>query len=417
MNPHRALVLRNPIQTYAWGSRTAIAELLGAAGPTPEPQAELWMGAHPKAPSRVDTGTGAQPLDRLIRDDPEAILGPGAARRFGASLPFLFKVLAVAEPLSIQAHPDRAQAAEGFARENRAGLPIDAPQRNYRDPNHKPELICALSEFWALDGFRPAAAIRLAVAALCPESLKTLVDGLDGRPEDGAIRDFFQGLMGLDERRRRAASAEAAVRAARGATDRAVCRWVLRLAERYPGDVGVLAPAVLNLICLQPGEALFLPAGRLHAYLEGTGVEIMANSDNVLRGGLTPKHMDVAELLRVLRFEGRPAEVLRPVPAGLSGARYATPAEEFELWVLRVDPGRPWQGPDRGGVEILLCTRGEGRVRVQNGQETGFARGVALLVPAAAGPYSVTGQAVVYRAALPEGSPPRTHTDDHRQKN
>ena len=404
MNLQHALILRNPIQAYAWGSRTAIGELLGMPVPAPEPQAELWMGAHPKAPSLVQTDEGWQPLDRLVQRFAEPILGPGIAARFGAALPFLFKVLAVDAPLSIQAHPDRVQAEEGFARENRTGLPLGAPQRNYRDANHKPELLCALSEFWALDGFRPAAAMLEGVGALCPDSLASLLAALDSQPGNEGIRFFFEGLMRLDGGQRRAALAEAAARAARGSGEEQVRHWVPRLLEKYPEDIGVLAPAFLNLVRLRPGEALFLPAGRPHAYLQGTGVEIMANSDNVLRGGLTPKHVDVAELLRVLCFDGRLPEVRIADAVGGAGERYRTPAEEFELWTLRVEHGRRWDSPARRRVEILLCTRGRGELTVQNGHRTAFAGGTALLVPAAAGAYTVAGQAVVFRAALPESA-------------
>jgi mannose-6-phosphate isomerase len=206
--------------------------------------------------------------------------------------------------------------------------------------------------------------------------------------------------MGLDDVRRRAVVAEAVTIARQGEWKEEVCRWVAALGRRYPDDIGVLAPALLNLVRLAPGEAMFLPAGRLHAYLEGTGIEIMANSDNVLRGGLTAKHVDVPELLRVLRFEGGKPEVLRlgDGPA----ERFDTPAAEFSLWVLRIDGARPWRSPAERRVEILLCTEGGGRLTVAGGRSTEFARGEALLVPAAAGTYRVEGRAVLYRAAMPD---------------
>jgi mannose-6-phosphate isomerase len=394
---NQAFQLKNPIQTYAWGSRTAIAELLGRPGPSPEPQAEMWMGAHPKAPSKIFIDGAWQPLDRLIEAFPEAILGPGVAARFGARLPYLFKVLAAAEPLSIQAHPDLEQAREGFARENRAGLAIDAPTRNYRDDNHKPELICALSPFWAMNGFRPAGEISRHLKTLCPANLREEIAAFEAAAPAAALRVLFSSLMGLDGNRRRAVVAEA-VTIAGQRQEEDVCHWVAALGRRYPEDIGVLAPALLNLVRLAPGEAMFLPAGRLHAYLEGTAIEIMANSDNVLRGGLTAKPVDVPELLRVLRFEeGRP-EVLRlgKGPA----AHFDTPAAEFSLWGLRLDKARPWRSPAERGVEILLCTEGGGRLTAGGGSAA-LARGTALLVPAAAGAYRIDGDAVLYRAALP----------------
>lgn len=394
----QAFELDNPIQAYAWGSRTAIAELLGRPAPSAVPQAEMWMGAHPRAPSKIFVDGAWQPLDRLIQQYPEAILGPGVAARFGPRLPYLFKVLAAAEPLSIQAHPDLSQAREGFARENRAGIPIDAPTRNYRDDNHKPELICALSPFWALNGFRLAAGISANLRALCPASLRAEIAAFEAADATAAVRTLFSGLMTLDTMRRRAVVEEAVTSARQGEGE--VCRWVAALGRRYPADIGVLAPALLNLVCLAPGEAMFLPAGRLHAYLEGTAIEIMANSDNVLRGGLTAKHVDVPELLRVLHFTGERPEVLR-AGAGTGGS-FDTPAAEFALWVLHPDGLRPWAGSAARRVEILLCTEGEGRLTVAGGHRTQFARGAALLVPAAAGAYCIDGRAVLYRASLPE---------------
>jgi mannose-6-phosphate isomerase len=397
---NQAFELDNPIQAYAWGSRTAIAGLLGRPSPSAAPQAEMWMGAHPKAPSKIFIDGTWQPLDRLIEAFPAEILGPGVVERFGPRLPYLLKVLAAAEPLSIQAHPDLPQAREGFARENRAGIPIDAPTRNYRDDNHKPELICALSPFWALNGFRPPAEISAHLRVLCPASLREEIDAFEAVAPAVAIRTLFSSLMTLDTIRRGAVVNEAVTRARQGEGEGDVCRWVAALGRRYPEDIGVLAPALLNSVCLAPGEAMFLPAGRLHAYLEGTAIEIMANSDNVLRGGLTAKHIDVPELLRVLRFEGGRPEVLR-TGDGTEG-RFDTPAAEFALWVLQPDGLRPWTSPSGRRVEILLCTEGGGRLTAAGGQTTEFARGTALLVPAAAGTYRIDGRAVLYRAALPD---------------
>ncbi|MFA7425688.1 MAG: mannose-6-phosphate isomerase, class I [Desulfosarcinaceae bacterium] len=396
----QAFELQNPIQSYAWGSRTAIAGLLGRPTPSAAPQAEMWMGAHPKAPSRIFVDGAWQPLDRLIARFPEEILGPGVAARFGPRLPYLFKVLAAAEPLSIQAHPNLAQAREGFARENRAGIPIDAPVRNYRDDNHKPELICALSTFWAMNGFRSPGDIAVHLQSLCPVGLGETLTALAAAGPAAAIRRLFSSLMRLNENRRRAVVKEAVARAEKGVGEAAVCRWVTALGRRYPEDIGVLAPAFLNLVRLAPGEAMFLPAGRLHAYLEGTAVEIMANSDNVLRGGLTAKHVDVPELLRVLCFEGGNPGVMR-LDGGHVG-RFDTPAAEFSLWVLRIDGPHPWFSGDARRVEILLCTEGGGRLRVAGGRWVDFVRGTAILVPAAAGAYRIEGQTVVHRAALPE---------------
>ncbi len=392
--------MQNPVQNYPWGSHTAIAALTGQPVPSPKPQAEIWMGGHPKAPSRIFFQGDWQPLDRLIERFAEPIMGATAVERFGRRLPYLFKVLAAAEPLSIQAHPDRRQAVEGFARENRAGLAMDGPRRNYRDDNHKPELICALSEFWALNGFRPVGQMRACLRELCPEMLGAEIDALGGTDPSAQIRTLFSRLMTMNEHLRQRVIDEAAGWARGRQGEGEIFRWVASLHQRYARDIGILAPALLNLVCLQPGEAMFLPAGRLHAYLEGTGIEIMANSDNVLRGGLTTKHVDVAELLRVLRFEGCAIDVLRADDR--FAGRYPSAAQEFELWRIETDSGRSWQSPPKRCVEILLCTEGAGQVTVEKGRMLDFKKGASILVPAAAGAYRLSGTAVVFRAALPE---------------
>jgi len=397
--------MQNTIQPYAWGSRTAIAELCGEPSPAAEPQAELWIGAHPKAPSRVRFHGRWVPLTELIAADPEGILG-GAAARFHGELPYLLKVLAADRPLSIQAHPSRAQAREGFARENRLKIPLDAPQRNYRDANHKPECICALTSFWALSGFRaiPEILARLS-QVLPPQAAGALQELARGDAGDG-LKRFFVWLMTLPAARRRPLVATAAGQAAALADRDPAFDWVRRLQGEYPGDAGVLAPLMLNLVQLAPGEALFLPAGELHAYLEGVGIELMANSDNVLRGGLTPKHVDLPELLRVLTFAERKIEVLRPVPAGPCEGRYASRAEEFQLAVLSVDDKHTYSAPARRSVEILLCVEGEGRLGDPAGVgEVALRRGQSALIPAAAGAYRLSGAGRLYKAGLPEAAP------------
>jgi mannose-6-phosphate isomerase len=393
--------MRNAVQPYAWGSATAFTELFGIPNPTREPQAEIWMGAHPKAPSSVEIDTGWEPLDRLIAQQPEAILGRRSAADFGPCLPFLFKVLAAAEPLSIQAHPDAALAAEGFARENRLGLTPDAPERNYRDPRHKPECLCALSPFWALCGFNRPGDILGLLERLCPDALRGEIAAFASAPDSGGLRRLFAGLIALDDERRRAVVAEALARAERADDER--MDWVARLGRRYADDIGVLAPGLMNVVRLEPGQALFLAAGVPHSYLHGTGVEIMANSDNVVRGGLTPKHVDIRELLRVLRFD--PA-VPEPVPIRRHGrceTRYLTPAAEFALSALRLAPGDVFSGADRAGPEVLLCVEGGARVVEDGpgGRTLDIAPGESALVPAGAPDYRLAGNGLLYKAGLP----------------
>src|SRR5512143_1329075 len=379
----RVLVLDNPIQNYAWGSRTAIAELLGRPTPSALPEAELWMGAHPKAPSRIVEPPGLGTLDRAIARDPVALLGSEACAHFGGELPFLFKVLAAAEPLSIQAHPDAEQARAGFRRENEAGLPLDAPERNYRDANHKPELLCALTPFDALEGFRPKDEVAQRLAPLADEPLTAVLH--QPSPASVALRAVLQHLLTLDGTPKRALLARARREAERRVEDGAWA-WVGRLLARHPDDTGSLAPLYLNLVSLRPGQALYLPARELHAYLGGTALEVMASSDNVLRGGLTTKHVDVAELLATLVFEPHTPEVLEASESGEGERLYRTPAREFELVLVDVRAGRPYRSRERRGLEILLGLEGDLTLRADGGP-VALPRGRCLLVPASIARY------------------------------
>lgn len=376
------LRLTNTIQPYAWGSVTAIPSLLDVPE-TGAPQAELWLGAHPLAPSKVN----GRSLAALVAERPEAALGPQVQARFGPRLPFLLKVLAAARPLSLQAHPSLAQARAGFAREEAAGVPLDAPHRTYKDANHKPELICALTPFRALCGFRPLPATRALLWGLAAPGLAPLLATLDARGLEG----FFEAVMTLP----RAAAASLVDEVTRACAApppgfEAECRNAVALAAAYPGDPGVIGALLLNLVPLAPGEALALGAGNLHAYLEGTGVELMANSDNVLRGGLTPKHVDVAELLRVVDFTDAPARVLRPV--GAPEAVYETPFPDFRL--SRLDVAGPLTLP-RLGPDLLLCVDGEVRANAVT-----LRRGDSAFAPWEDGPLAFDGAGTLYRATV-----------------
>ncbi|MFE7546256.1 mannose-6-phosphate isomerase, class I [Streptomyces platensis] len=364
--------LANTVRPYAWGSTTALPELLGTA-PTGEPQAEMWLGAHPGAPSRIDRGAGPVSLAEAIDAAPEAELGADAVRAFGPRLPFLLKLLAAGSPLSLQVHPDRAQAAEGFADEERRGVPIDAGHRNYKDANHKPELIVALTLFDGLCGFRHPAQAADLLAGLGVDDLKPYVDILRASPEEDALREVLTAVLSAEHHAiagtvERAAVAADQLAAQGGPHADAYAAYAV-LAHHYPGDPGVLAAMLLNHVQLQPGEALFLGAGIPHAYLGGLGVELMANSDNVLRCGLTPKHVDVPELLRVVRFEAGDAGVLRP--EDVNGEEvYETPIDEFRLSRFVAAPGAaPHALPSRT-PQILLCTAGTVRLREAEGEAT-----------------------------------------------
>ncbi|MFJ8282699.1 mannose-6-phosphate isomerase, class I [Streptomyces griseoviridis] len=378
--------LDNTVRPYAWGSTTALPGLLGTE-PSGEPQAEMWMGAHPGAPSRTGRGT----LVEVIDADPRRELGPAATAKFGPRLPFLLKLLAAGAPLSLQVHPDLEQAKEGYADEERRGIPVDAPYRNYKDANHKPELICALTEFDGLCGFRDPAGTADLLAGLGVDSLKPYVDLLRARPEDAALREVLTAVLTADpEDMRRTVTETAAACAHLGG---AYVPYA-DIAHHYPGDPGVIAAMLLNHVRLQPGEALFLGAGIPHAYLNGLGVEIMANSDNVLRCGLTPKHVDVPELLRVVRFEAGDAGVLRPEAAPDGEEVYATPIDEFRLSRYVLPEGAAAHDLTRDTPQILLCTAGTVRAG-----EHELTPGHSVFVPAGE-KAEVSGAGTVFRATV-----------------
>lgn len=378
--------LVNTVRPYAWGSPTAIPELLGVA-PTGEPQAEMWMGAHPGAPSRTERG----PLNELIAADPVRELGEPSVAKFGPRLPFLFKVLAAGAPLSLQVHPDLAQARAGFAAEEAAGIPVDAPHRTYKDANHKPELICALTPFEGLCGFRAPTEAADLIAALGVDSLKPYVDLLHAHPEEAALREVLTALLTADREEMAHTVAEAAAAADRLGGAHAP---FASLAHHYPSDPGVIAAMLLNHVLLQPGEALYLGAGVPHAYLDGMGVEIMANSDNVLRCGLTPKHVDVPELLRVVRFEPNDAGVLRPEASPSGEEVYDTPIDEFRLSRFVRAEGAAPTDVTTPTPQILLAVAG----RPKAGEVT-LAPGQSVFVPAGEST-ELSGEGTVFRATV-----------------
>lgn len=375
------------LRSYAWGSRTALAHLCGRPVPSAHPEAELWFGAHPADPAYVRLGDRTTSLLELVAEDPDRELG-SAAVEFGGKLPFLLKVLAAEEPLSLQAHPSMAQAKAGFDKENRAKVPFDSPLRNYRDENHKPELIVALDRFEALAGFRDPHRTVALLRALAVDALSSYTELLAAQPDSAGLRTLFTTWITLPQHVLATllpAVLDGCVRYLSGKGTReftAEARTTLELAEAYPGDAGVLASLLLNRVTLQPGQGLFMAAGNLHAYLRGLGVEIMANSDNVLRGGLTPKHVDVPELLRVLDFEPISLPVVLPEPAGDGSVRYRTPAPEFALRRFDLVAGSARVPLTAAGPGIVLCTAGTVRLW-QNDSSLELTRGGAAWISAA----------------------------------
>lgn len=410
----RALVA--PVRDYAWGSSTALAELQGRPAPTAGPEAEAWFGAHPGAPATVRDGDRQRPLDEVLAADPEGELGAAAMCRFGPRLPFLVKLLAADSPLSLQCHPSAAQARVGFEAEEAAGLATADPRRNYRDPWPKPELLHALTPFTALCGFRgPPQTARL-IDAMDVPPLRGLALDLarrdhsaiapsirwalrDGRREAiAALPQLRQGAARLRDRLADVAGGRDALpRAGPTLTDDrwwwVAAHWTVELIDRYPDDPGSIVALLLRVVDLEPGEAIHLPAGNLHAYLRGTGLEVMASSDNVLRGGLTPKHVDVDELLTVVDAGFLATPVAPGIPHG-GEMVHETPTPHFRASYLDLD-GRP-AVLDQRGPQVLVVVGGSATVEADGDQVT-LTPGTGAFVAARARSVTVRGTGRLFR--------------------
>jgi mannose-6-phosphate isomerase len=396
---HEIVPLEGTIQEYAWGSQTTLPRLLGRPV-SGQPQAELWLGDHAKSPSVAITDAGPVPLDRVIAAHPAAVLGRAAA--FGA-LPYLLKVLAIEAPLSLQLHPTAAQAVAGFEREHAAGLALDAPNRTYRDRNHKPELLVATAATQVMSGIRPREQLAAAVRQLDWDSAPLPLARLGNADDGSAVADTLRWLLQLPPD-----AAATLHRELRGRADPATSDGALlnHLAAAYPDDATILAALLLNSTELQPGEGIYTGAGTLHAYVRGSGVELMANSDNVLRAGLTPKHVDVGELLAVADFRSAPLLPLRGVADGCE-RRYPTPAREFLLSVIDLEQATTTAADfdTEAGPEVLLLLGASATLQWQTAggstRRLQLERGAAAFVPAAVAGYRAHGSGALYRARLP----------------
>ncbi|NYF15863.1 mannose-6-phosphate isomerase [Microbacterium sp. AK009] len=358
--------IANDPRDYAWGSTTLLAELEGRE-PSGRPEAEVWFGDHPGSPARV---VGGRSLDEWLADEGRAVGAP-------ARLPYLLKLLAAASALSIQAHPTIAQAEDGFAREDQAGIPVDAAHRTYRDVNHKPELIVAVSdEFVAMAGLRDVAATRRLLAAL-GEAAAPLEAALAASDPEAGLRAGLSWALSAatpDD----LAALLTAVSSARSEEFAAELANARQLIADHPGDPGVVVALLMNLVTLRRGEGLFVDAGVLHAYVRGLGVEIMAASDNVLRGGLTPKHIDVDELLAIVDTTPGPARVVRPRPDGPGIGRYDVPVGDFALTAAEVR-GSAVEVP-LSGTAVVVATEGDVTVAGGSGDAVPLRPGRAVLV-------------------------------------
>ncbi|MGE6134702.1 mannose-6-phosphate isomerase, class I [Aeromonas salmonicida] len=386
------LLMQNPIQGYDWGSHDSLTTLFGIPNPTGKPQAELWMGAHPNGCSEVTLAGSAQKLSAVIDAAPTAALGEATVTRFG-SLPFLFKVLCAEKALSIQVHPSKAQAEAGFAKEEAAGIPIKAGNRNYKDPNHKPELVFALTPYQAMNGFRAIPAILALFERVKLAAIADLVAALAASQNEVGLQHFFHQLLILSGERKDEALAGLLTYAS-AHQDEETFALVTSLAAQYPGDVGLFSPLLLNVVTLQPGQAMFLDACTPHAYVRGTGLEIMANSDNVLRAGLTPKYIDVAELLDCTRCLPKPDDQILLAPR-VEGAvqHFDVPVPDFTFSVY---PAGEHQLTTASAEilfaidEAVILKRGDDTLRLEKGQ--------SAFVPAATGHYRLQAEGRVARA-------------------
>ncbi|MCW6030267.1 mannose-6-phosphate isomerase [Pantoea sp. JK] len=376
--------LNNSLQNYAWGSKTALTELYGIENPQGLPMAELWMGAHPKSPSTVEVNGEARSLREVIDADKVATLGNAVAERFG-ELPFLFKVLCADQPLSIQVHPSKAAAEEGFARENAAGIPLSAAERNYKDANHKPELVYALTPFQAMNGFRELheiVSLLEPVAGAHPQIAHFLENA-----DEANLAKLFATLLSLqDEAKSRAIGV---LKSALNAREGEPWQTIKSIASDYPDDSGLFSPLLLNVITLQPGEAMFLFAETPHAYLKGVALEVMANSDNVLRAGLTPKFIDIPELLANLKFQAKPAATLLTQPQRDGETlNFPIPVEDFAFAIHGLSAAP--QALAQNSAALLFCIEGQAVIE-KSGQQLVLKPGESCFVAANESPVNVAG--------------------------
>lgn len=377
--------LINSVQNYGWGSKSALTELYGMANPDGQPMAELWMGAHPKSSSRVMDGQGKeQSLRDVIDADKTALLGAKVAERFG-ELPYLFKVLCAAQPLSIQVHPSKKAAEVGFAKENAAGIPLDAAERNYKDPNHKPELVFALTPFLAMNAFREFSEIAALLAPVADAN--PAIGQFIAEPTSERLSALFAGLLNMqgDEK----AHALRVLRAALETQTGPAWDGIRLIAEFYPDDSGLFSPLLLNVVQLNPGDAMFLFAETPHAYLRGTGLEVMANSDNVLRAGLTPKYIDIPELVANVQFTAKPANTLLTQPQKIGTTlEFPIPVDDFAFSLHGLSADATELAQD--GAAIVFCLEGESIIR-KNDQTLTLQPGESAFVAANESPVQASG--------------------------
>ncbi len=399
----KLLKLINPVQTYAWGSVDFIQKLISSPEDIGGNFAELWMGAHPKSSSKVVIDGQEKELPAVISQNPEELLGREISSKYNSALPFLFKVLAADSPLSIQVHPSAEQAKTGYERENSLGIPLDAENRNYRDKNQKQELICALTPFYVMSGFRSYEDIlsllrKYFFFCTIPSMLKFM-----NEPAELNFRHFFSDLLFLDNSQLKSLPTvllnTVSEKQPENAVDFLVLEWIKELAERFPGDFGIFTPLFMNIYLIEPFQAIYLKSGVPHSYLKGCGMEIMTNSDNVIRAGLTPKHIDKTELLNIMSLA--PYEILPHLAEQISDTEYRFFSDTDEFCLSYFKNLQPSNSiiKERKSAEILFCYEGEFKVK-QSEQTELMIKGQALFVPYSKKQYEVFGEGILFRAAV-----------------
>ncbi|MCG9639372.1 mannose-6-phosphate isomerase, class I [Vibrio sp. Isolate34] len=391
---HSFFPMENTIQNYAWGSISSIRELFGFKNESQEPQAEVWMGVHPKGCSMVKLDQHLVPLSELINKNKPAYLSSDIAQSFG-ELPFLFKILAAEKALSVQVHPNKRQAELGFAREEQAKIPLTAGHRNYKDSNHKPELVYAITEYQAMNGFREFDEILGLFRQLNSSELAGLVEEFGNNLNSLGLETFFRDLLTLNNQRKQQALDQLLTYAA-AHQDQTEFALIIELSHQYPNDIGLFCVLLLNLITLKPGEAMYLNANTPHAYVKGTGLEIMANSDNVLRAGLTPKHIDVAELVACTEFIPIPFNRLLLAPSKLGQCdSYDIPVSDFNFNIFH-SPKQ--EKVTTSGAEILMAIDDDLTLMSQKGEHVTLSKGQSVFIPAYIGHYELSSAGRVARA-------------------
>jgi mannose-6-phosphate isomerase len=405
------LPLTGTIQDYAWGGHTFLPSLIGIENTNQKPHAELWLGAHHQAPAQVEHLGSMRKLHELIGQFPREMLGPRAESN--PALPYLFKILDVRQMLSIQAHPNKRQAEEGFAKENAAGLAATHRQRNYKDDNHKPEIHVALTDFWLLHGFRPIHEIVATLGSVPEFATYFASDAIRLQRHPDFLPEFYQKILNLPQEAVDSLLSPLIERIKNESpTKDSPDFWALRAAHDFmlPDchfDKGIMSIYLLNLVRLHPGEGTFQSAGTLHAYLEGVNVELMASSDNVLRGGLTPKHVDPAELMNIVDFRTERPEILSGTQVSPFEKIFLSPVDDFALSRLDLPPHTTYSLVARHGPDTMVFLEGEAEVR-STATTLHRTKGEACFISHDVTYEILTGEkpALIFRASLPKDSNP-----------